>query len=131
MNVPEELLYTKEHEWIRADDDNNATIGITDFAQSELGDVVFVELPKIGDTLQADQPFASLESVKAVSEAYMPINGEVTQINNDLLDSPETNNEDPYSDGWMIKIRLSNPDSLTNLMGPAEYSNYIAEESKE
>ncbi len=130
MNVPEELLYTKEHEWIRMDD-GNATIGITDFAQSELGDVVFVELPQVGDTFKANDPFGSLESVKAVSEAYMPIDGEVTQINEILLDSPEKINEAPYSDGWMIQIRPLDPDSLKELMNSTEYSNYVAEESKE
>ncbi len=130
MNVPEELLYTKEHEWIRMDD-GNATIGITDFAQSELGDVVFVELPQVGDTFKANDPFGSLESVKAVSEAYMPIDGEVTQINEILLDSPEKINEAPYSDGWVIQIRPLDPDSLKELMNSTEYSNYVAEESKE
>jgi glycine cleavage system H protein len=130
MNVPEELLYTKEHEWIRMDD-GNATIGITDFAQSELGDVVFVELPQVGDTFKANDPFGSLESVKAVSEAYMPIDGEVTQINEILLDSPEKINEAPYSDGWVIQIRPLDPDSLKELMNSTEYSNYVAEESRE
>lgn len=130
MNIPEELLYTKEHEWIRMDD-GSATIGITDFAQSELGDVVFVELPQVGDTLKANDPFGSLESVKAVSEAYMPIDGEVTKINDVLLDSPEKINEAAYSDGWMIQIRPLDPDSLKELMNSTEYSNYVAEESKE
>ena len=130
MNVPEELLYTKEHEWIRMDE-GSATIGITDFAQSELGDVVFVELPQVGDTFKANDPFGSLESVKAVSEAYMPIDGEVTQINEVLLDSPEKINEAPYSDGWVIQIRPLDPDSLKELMNSTEYSNYVAEESKE
>ncbi len=130
MNIPEELLYTKEHEWIRMDD-GSATIGITDFAQSELGDVVFVELPQVGDTLKANDPFGSLESVKAVSEVYMPIDGEVTQINEVLLDSPEKINEAAYSDGWMIQIRPLDPDSLKELMNSTEYSNYVAEESKE
>ncbi|MEE8161383.1 MAG: glycine cleavage system protein GcvH [Acidobacteriota bacterium] len=130
MNIPEELLYTKEHEWIRMDD-GSATIGITDFAQSELGDVVFVELPQVGDTLKANDPFGSLESVKAVSEVYMPIDGEVTQINEVLLDTPEKINEAPYSDGWMIQIRPLDPDSLKELMNSTEYSNYVAEESKE
>ena len=130
MNVPEELLYTKEHEWIRMDD-GNATIGITDFAQNELGDVVFVELPQVGDTFKANDPFGSLESVKAVSEAYMPIDGEVTQINEILLDSPEKINEAPYSNGWVIQIRPLDPDSLKELMNSTEYSNYVAEESKE
>ncbi len=130
MNVPEELLYTKEHEWIRMSD-GNATIGITDFAQNELGDVVFVELPQVGDTFKANDPFGSLESVKAVSEAYMPIDGEVTQINEILLGSPEKINEAPYSDGWVIQIRPLDPDSLKELMNSTEYSNYVAEESKE
>ena len=130
MNIPEELLYTKEHEWIRMDD-GSATIGITDFAQGELGDVVFVELPQVGDTFKANDPFGSLESVKAVSETYMPIDGEVTQINVVLLDSPEKINEAPYSDGWVIQIRPLDPDSLKELMNSTEYSKYVAEESKE
>ena len=130
MNVPENLCYSKEHEWVLAEREQ-ATVGITDFAQSQLGDVVFVELPKIGDYFKKGLSFGSLESVKAVSEAYMPVSGRILTINEDLLESPEKINDDPYGKGWMIRICLNNHQELDGLMRAAQYSKYIQEESKD
>lgn len=129
MNIPENLLYSKEHEWLSREDDI-VTIGITDFAQHELGDVVFVELPEVGQTLAAEDAFGSLESVKAVSEAFTPVAGEVTQVNDSLLDAPDKVNEAPYGDGWMIRLRLEDPSQLDGLMSPDEYLQYTREESQ-
>ncbi len=129
MNIPENLLYSKEHEWLSQEDDT-ITIGITDFAQHELGDVVFVELPEVGQTLAAEAAFGSLESVKAVSEAFTPVAGEVTQVNDSLLDAPDKVNEDPYGEGWMIRLRLDEPSQLDGLMSSDEYSQYAREESR-
>jgi len=129
MNIPEHLLYSKEHEWLSREDDA-VTIGITDFAQHELGDVVFVELPEIGRSLAAEDTFGSLESVKAVSEAFTPVAGEVTEVNESLLDAPDKINEDPYGEGWMIRLRLQDPSQLDGLMSPDQYSKYTQEESK-
>ena len=129
MNIPENLLYSKEHEWLSREDDI-VTIGITDFAQHELGDVVFVELPEVGQTLAAEDAFGSLESVKAVSEAFTHVAGEVTQVNDSLLDAPDKVNEAPYGDGWMIRLRLEDPSQLDGLMSPDEYLQYTREESQ-
>ncbi len=129
MNIPEHLLYSKEHEWLSREGDV-VTIGITDFAQHELGDVVFVELPEIGRSLAAEDTFGSLESVKAVSEAFTPVAGEVTEVNESLLDAPDKINEDPYGEGWMIRLRLQDPSQLDGLMSPDQYSKYTQEESK-
>ena len=128
MNIPEHLLYSKEHEWLSREDDV-VTIGITDFAQHELGDVVFVELPEIGRSLGAEDTFGSLESVKAVSEAFTPVAGEVTEVNKSLLDAPDKINEDPYGEGWMIRLRLQDPSQMEDLMSPDQYSKYTQEES--
>src|ERR1051325_6595916 len=107
-NIPEELSYTKDHEWVRVSGDT-ATVGITDHAQQQLGDVVYVELPKVGDKFDAGEPFGSVESVKAVSEVYMPLSASVIAINETLDDKPELVNEDPYGAGWMISIKMNNP----------------------
>jgi glycine cleavage system H protein len=128
--TPEDLSYTKDHEWIRVKGDS-ATVGITDHAQKQLGDVVYVELPKIGDRFEATEPFGSVESVKAVSEIYMPVTGMVTEVNNSLNDSPEQVNEDPYGDGWMIVVKLDNPSEIDGLLTAAEYEDYIKEEASE
>lgn len=127
MKFPEELLYTREHEWIRVEDDG-AVVGITDYAQRELGDVVFVELPKAGDGFEAEKAFGSVESVKAVSEVYCPIGGTVTAVNEMLIDSPEIINNDPYGEGWMIRITIGNRSELENLLSPKEYKEYVEEE---
>lgn len=127
MDFPEELKYTEEHEWIAIDEDI-ATIGISDFAQSQLGDVVFVELPEVGDELEAGKPFGVVESVKAVSDVYSPLSGEVVEINEELPDAPETLNTSPYEDGWLIKIRLSNPEELDDLLDADSYQELIKED---
>jgi len=129
-NTPEDLSYTKDHEWIRAKG-NEATVGITDHAQNQLGDVVYVELPKVGDKFESSEPFGSVESVKAVSEVYMPVSGAVTEVNEALNDSPEQVNEDPYGEGWMIRIKVDKPAELDALLTAAEYEDYIKEEAAE
>ncbi len=130
MNAPDELLYSKEHEWILQEDDI-ATIGITDYAQAELGDVVFVDLPKVGAPFSAADPFGTVESVKAVSEIYMPVSGKIVEINQTLLDSPQKVNDDPYGEGWIIRTRLEDPTELKQLMSSQVYSQYVQDESQE
>ena len=130
MKFPEDCLYTKQHEWVRVNGDI-ATVGISEHAQKELGDVVFVELPKVGDTFDTNEPFGNVESVKAVSEVFCPLAGEVVEINQELVGSPQWVNEDPYGDAWFIKLSISNPDELKNLFSAAEYEEYVAEESTE
>lgn len=120
MNTPKELRYTEEHEWVKVEGDK-VRIGITDFAQSELGDIVFVELPEVGDDIQADEPFGSVESVKTVSELYAPISGKVVEINEGLDDSPEFVNESPYEKAWMIVIEPANMADVENLMTAEQY----------
>ena len=130
MAYPTDRRYTKEHEWIAATG-NIATIGITDYAQHELGDVVFVEVPKVGTTIETGKNFGTVESVKAVSDIYAPASGEVIEANGDLANAPEKINSDPHGAGWMIKVRLSNPAELNSLMDAAGYEAYIAAQSKE
>jgi glycine cleavage system H protein len=129
-NTPEDLSYTKDHEWIRVKADL-ATVGITDHAQKQLGDVVYVELPKVGDRFEATEPFGSVESVKAVSEVYMPVTGTVVEVNESLNDSPEQVNEEPYADGWMVVVKMENPAQVDGLLSAAEYEDYIKEEATE
>ncbi|PYP87357.1 MAG: glycine cleavage system protein GcvH [Blastocatellia bacterium AA13] len=129
-NTPEDLSYTKDHEWLRVKG-KSATVGITDHAQKQLGDVVYVELPKIGDRFETSEPFGSVESVKAVSEIYMPVTGTVVEVNESLNDSPEQVNEDPYTDGWMIVIDMENPAQVDALLSAAEYEDYLKEEASE
>jgi glycine cleavage system H protein len=125
LNIPEDLQYTKSHEWVRIEGDT-ATIGITDHAQDELGDVVFVELPDEGATFDAGESFGTVESVKAVSDLYTPVGGEVVEINSSLEDAPENINEDPYGEGWIVKLRTTDePD----LLSPEEYERVVEEES--
>jgi glycine cleavage system H protein len=127
-NVPEDLLYTAEHEYVaRTSDPKVVKIGITDYAQSELGDVVFVRLPKPGDQLEAHQPFGEIEAVKAVSELYSPVGGEVVDINTALDGDAGVVNRDPYGDGWMITLRVGGPDDLKKLMSPQAYRSHIGE----
>ncbi len=126
---PEDCLYTREHEWIRVEDDTGV-IGITDYAQEALGDIVYVELPSVGDHFSQGEPFGNVESVKAVSELYMPVSGEILEINEDLAESPQLVNEDPYGDGWMVKIALSDPTELETLMSASEYEAYVREEKE-
>lgn len=129
-NTPEDLSYTKDHEWVRVKGDL-ATVGITDHAQMQLGDVVYVELPKIGDRFEATEPFGSVESVKAVSEVYMPVTGSIVEVNESLNDSPEQVNEDPYGDGWMIVVKLDNASQLDGLLTAVEYEDYVRAEASE
>jgi glycine cleavage system H protein len=126
--VPENLRYTKDHEWIRVEGDSG-TIGITDHAQEELGDIVYVELPKAGAKLEQSSSFGSVESVKAVSDIYCPVSGEVADVNQALAESPEKVNDDPYGDGWLIKLKLTNPAQIDQLMTAAQYTEYIGSES--
>lgn len=124
MNIPEELKYTKEHEWVRVDGDI-ATVGITDFAQSELGDIVFVELPEVGDETTMNESFGTIEAVKAVSDMFAPLSGEVVEVNEALADAPETINKDPYGEGWIIKIKMSDKGELDQLLDKAQYEELI------
>ncbi|KEZ47899.1 MULTISPECIES: glycine cleavage system protein GcvH [Metabacillus] len=127
MNTPKELRYSEEHEWVKVEGDK-VRIGITDFAQSELGDIVFVELPEVGDEIKADEPFGSVESVKTVSELYAPISGTVVEINEDLDDSPEFVNESPYEKAWMIVIEPSNAGDVDSLMTAEQYEEMTNED---
>ena len=129
-NIPEDLSYTKDHEWVRLEGEL-ATIGITDHAQHQLGDVVYVELPKPGDKFETSEPFGSVESVKAVSEIYMPVGGTVETVNESLNDAPERVNEDPYGVGWMIKIRMDEPAKADSLLSSIEYEDYVKSEGAE
>lgn len=125
---PEDLLYTKEHEWIRVEGDT-ATIGITHHAQDALGDIVYVELPKVGSAITAGKSLGSVESVKAVSDIYAPASGEVLEVNAELTSKPERLNEDPHGTAWLAKVRLSNPAELANLLNAQAYQSYLTEES--
>jgi glycine cleavage system H protein len=128
-NVPEDLHYSKDHEWIRVEGDVG-TVGITDHAQNSLGDVVYVELPKSGESFSANEPFGSVESVKAVSEIFTPVGGEVVEVNEALQDEPERVNTDPYGEGWMIRVRMSNPGEVDKLMSAAEYEDFTKAEAE-
>ena len=126
MNIPEELKYTKDHEWISIDG-KIATVGITDFAQRELGDIVYVEVETVGETLDADEVFGTVEAVKTVSDLFLPVSGEIIEFNEDLEDTPEDVNAEPYSKGWMIKMKISNPDDLNQLLDSNQYRELIGE----
>lgn len=126
MNHPKELKYTREHEWVRDNGDGTATIGITDFAQSELGDIVFVEIDKQGESVEKDDTFGTVEAVKTVSELYMPVTGEITEWNEALEDEPELINNDPYGKGWMIKLKVADPSQLEELLTADDYEQIIS-----
>ena len=128
-NVPEDLHYSKDHEWIRVEG-NIGVVGITDHAQEALGDVVYVELPKAGDEFAAHESFGSVESVKAVSEIFTPVSGEITEANESLQDEPEKVNQDPYGDGWMIKIKMRSPGEVDSLLTAAEYEDFTKAETE-
>jgi len=125
MNVPANLKYTKEHEWIRLDGEV-AFVGITDYAQSELGEIVFVEVETVGETLREGKVFGTIEAVKTVSDLYLPVDGKIIEFNHKLEDAPELVNDDPYGDGWMVKIEISDPTQLNELLSAAEYEVVIA-----
>lgn len=128
-NVPEDLHYSKDHEWVRVEGDI-AIIGITDYAQNSLGDVVYVELPKAGDEFSANEPFGSVESVKAVSEMFNPVSGEIVEINESLADEPDKVNTDPYGEGWMIRVRMASPGEVDSLLSAAEYEDFTKAEAE-
>ena len=126
MKIPNELKYTKDHEWI-AIEGEIATVGITDFAQRELGDIVYVEIETVGELLKADEVFGTVEAVKTVSDLFLPVEGEILELNEDLETSPEDVNNDPYEKGWMIKMKVSNPSDLDNLLSSDDYKKLIGE----
>ena len=128
-NVPEDLHYSKDHEWVRVEGDV-AIVGITDYAQISLGDVVYVELPKNGETFAANESFGSVESVKAVSEVFSPVSGSVVQVNESLNDEPEKVNSDPYGEGWMIRLKMENPGEVDSLLTAAEYEDFTKAEKE-
>ena len=129
MEIPQGLRYSKEHEWV-ATEDSVATIGVTDYAQDQLGEIVYIELPSVGYKVSKDDPFGVIESVKAVSDIFAPVSGTVTEVNQELAESPEIINEDPYGDGWLIKIRISDGAELDDLMDNDEYQEIIAAEKE-
>jgi glycine cleavage system H protein len=126
METPEDLKYTQEHEWVQDNGDGTVTIGITDFAQGELGDIVFVELEEEGFEMEKDDVFGTVEAVKTVSELYAPVSGEITEVNESLEEEPEVVNSDPYGDGWMIKLELSDDSELEDLLSVEDYKEIIA-----
>jgi glycine cleavage system H protein len=128
-NVPEDLHYSKDHEWVRVDGEV-AVVGITDYAQNSLGDVVYVELPKVGEQFAANESFGSVESVKAVSEVFSPVSGTVAEVNEALNDEPEKVNGDAYGEGWMIKVRMSNSGEVDSLLTAAEYEDFTKAETE-
>lgn len=124
MNVPQELKYTKDHEWIKVEGDT-VTVGITDFAQGELGDIVYVEVDTLDETLEKEEVFGTVEAVKTVSDLFLPVSGEIIEFNESLEDEPEKVNNDPYGEGWMVKIKLTNTEELDDLLSAEEYKEII------
>lgn len=125
MDFPSDLYYTKEHEWLRLGDDGTATVGITDFAQDQLGDIVYLEFPEEGDEFDIDEEFGSVEAVKTVSELFMPVSGTIAAVNEALNDNPEAVNDDPYGDGWLIKITLSDESQIDDLLSAQTYREMV------
>ena len=128
-NIPDDLHYSKDHQWVRVEG-SVAVVGITDYAQDSLGDVVYVELPKPGDSFAANESFGSVESVKAVSEVFCPVSGDIAGVNESLNDSPEKVNEDPYGEGWMIRVTMSNPGEVDSMLTAAEYEDFTKAETE-
>ena len=124
MNIPSDLLYSEDHEWVKLEDEI-AIVGITDFAQRELGDIVYIEIETVGDTLEREQVFGTVEAVKTVSDLFMPLSGEVLEFNTDLEDTPEALNDEPYESGWLIKIKIDNPEQLKYLLSADQYKQLI------
>ncbi len=120
MNVPEDLFYTKDHEWLRVEGDMGY-VGVTDFAQGELGDIVFIEIETVGETLGKEEVLGTIEAVKTVSDMFMPVGGEVVEVNPALAETPDIVNKDPYGKGWMVKIKITNPDEIKELLSPGKY----------
>jgi glycine cleavage system H protein len=127
MEFPQELKYSKEHEWLKIDG-NTVTIGITDYAQDSLGDVVYVELPQEGTAMVKGETFGVIESVKAVSDLYSPVSGNIVEVNDSIIDNPDVVNEEPYGDAWMLKVELSSAEELDELLSPEDYKQYVEEE---
>ncbi|MGD9977252.1 MAG: glycine cleavage system protein GcvH [Bacteroidales bacterium] len=126
MNVPSNLKYTKDHEWIKVEGDV-AIVGVTDFAQSQLGDIVFIEIETVGETLDKEEVFGTIEAVKTVSDMFMPVGGEVLEVNPRVTEQPDVANKDPYGEGWMIKVKITNPAELNELLTPDQYKDIISE----
>jgi len=124
MNIPADLLYTKDHEWLKVEGDTGY-IGVTDFAQGELGDIVFIEIETVGETLKKEEVFGTIEAVKTVSDMFMPVSGEVLEVNPDLENSPDSVNKDPYGKGWMIRIRITDPSEITGLLSAEKYKELL------
>lgn len=127
LDFPEELYYSKDHEWAKVEG-NQIIVGITHYAQDALGDIVFLELPPVGTDVEANVPFATIESVKSVSDVYSPVTGKITEVNDAVTDAPEIINQDPYGEGWMVKIEMENKGKLKNLISSEEYQKFIAEQ---
>jgi glycine cleavage system H protein len=126
MNFPDNLKYTKEHEWLRVENDT-AIVGVTDYAQSELGDIVYIEFPEVGKAFSHNDSIGTIEAVKTVADLYAPVSGEVLEVNTELVDNPELVNQDPYEKGWMLKIKISNPSEVDSLMDSSAYKQHVAE----
>ena len=124
MNVPENLLYTKDHEWLRVEG-SFGYVGVTDFAQGELGDIVFIEIETVGETLKKEEVFGTIEAIKTVSDMFMPVSGEILELNPALEESPDVVNKDPYGKGWMVKIKITNPSETASLLTPEQYKALI------
>ncbi len=130
-NIPEGQFYTKDHEWVKKVDEGKVCVGVTDYAQDQLGDIVFVELPEEGDEYDQEETFTVIESVKAVADTYAPVSGTITEVNEDLEDSPELINQDPYNDGWVAVFELSEESELDELLSPEQYEEYLKEIEEE
>lgn len=124
MNIPLNLFYTKDHEWLRVEE-NIGYVGVTDFAQGELGDIVFIEIETVGETLKKEEVFGTIEAVKTVSDMFMPVSGEILEVNPALEESPDVVNKDPYGKGWMVKIKITNPSEVNDLLSPEKYKTLI------
>jgi glycine cleavage system H protein len=129
MNIPSNLLYHREHEWVRVEDDDVAVIGISDYAQGQLGDIVYLELPAVGDEIEdREEPFGQIESVKAMSDLFSPVTGTVIRVHEELIDTLTPINEDPYGEGWMIAVKMNDPSQLDELMTASEYERFLEEQ---
>ncbi|HOA09181.1 MAG TPA: glycine cleavage system protein GcvH [Tenuifilaceae bacterium] len=127
MNIPSNLKYTKDHEWLKVEGNGEATVGITDFAQSQLGDIVFIEVETVGETLGHEEVFGTVEAVKTVSDMFMPVSGEVLEVNPKITDQPDVVNKDPYGEGWIVKIKMTNPAEVNNLLTAEQYKGVVSE----
>jgi len=127
MNIPSNLKYTKDHEWLKVESNGEAIVGITDFAQSQLGDIVFIEVETAGETLDHEEVFGTVEAVKTVSDMFMPVSGEVLEVNPKIADQPDIVNKDPYGEGWIVKIKMTNPAEVNNLLTAEQYKGVVNE----